>query len=85
MSDQNPLQLTTLLGLPENADEKTIYNKVCDLSVERGLMISALRKIALSAGEHGERGTTGEGHATCIKQAKALLAMVGIPPTPTPA
>ena len=34
----------------------------------------ALEKIAMSAGKHGERGTTGEGHQQSIQSARQALA-----------
>lgn len=36
--------------------------------------VEALEKIAVSAGKHGERGTTGEGHQQAIQDARQALA-----------
>lgn len=49
-----------------------------DLVIRHALTImrltTALRTIASSAGAHGERGTSGDGHARCIELAKEALS-----------
>lgn len=44
---------------------------------ERDEAHKVLAKIARSAGEHGERGTTGDGHQQAIQDARALLSRTG--------
>lgn len=69
IGDRALARLDSLLGIDIGSDAALRYNAATDAAVNALLLANSLRRIA----ESGKGGTTGEGHADCIEQAKRML------------
>lgn len=64
-------RLDALLGIDHGSDAVLRYNAATDAAVNCMMLAGALRHIAGS----GKDGTTGDGHADCIRHAKRMLVL----------